>query len=94
MEEVPSRLPEFVFRYLLDHIIYSFSIGKREPCKWQWYVIFLDQFRFVRNYPPTLPLRQHFTLSEKSVLMLAQGRGRWAVFQKPEVNPIFNTQYY
>ena len=30
----------------------------------------------------TLPLRPHFALSEKSVLMLSQGRGRWAVSQK------------
>ena len=31
---------------------------------------------------PTPPLSQHFVLSEKKELMLAEGRGRWAVSQK------------
>ena len=35
--------------------------------------------------PPTActpPLSQHFALSEKKVIMLPRGRGRWAVSQK------------
>ena len=44
------------------------------------------QFRFLRNCLPTPPLSQHFALSEKQVLMLSQGRGRWAVSQKPKFN--------
>ena len=44
------------------------------------------QFRFLRNCLPTPPLSQHFALSEKQVLILSQGRGRWAVSQKPKFN--------
>ena len=33
-------------------------------------LMFLDQFRFLGNYPPTPPLSQHFALSEKYVIML------------------------
>ena len=43
------------------------------------------QFRFLGNYLPTPPLSQHFALSEKYVLMLAYGRSRWAVSQKPHL---------
>ena len=32
---------------------------------------FLDYYTFLGNCPPTPPLSQHFTLSEKKVLMLA-----------------------
>ena len=35
--------------------------------------------RFLGNCPPTPPLSQNFALSEKQVLMLFYGRGRWAV---------------
>ena len=41
-----------------------------------------DHFTFLGNCPPTPPLSQHFARSEKKVLILAQGRGRWAVTQK------------
>ena len=34
------------------------------------------------NCPPTLPLRQNLALIEKSVFILARGRGSWAVSQK------------
>ena len=44
-----------------------------------------DQFRFLGNCPPTPPLSQHFALSEKQVLMLDLGRGRWAASQKPKL---------
>ena len=37
-----------------------------------------DHYMFL----PTPPLSQHFVLSEKKELMLAEGRGRWAVSQK------------
>ena len=36
-------------------------------------------FRFLGNCPPTPPLSHHFALSEKKLLMLAEGRGRWVV---------------
>ena len=36
-------------------------------------------YTFLGNCPPTPPLSQHFALSEKQVLMLTHGRGRWAV---------------
>ena len=39
---------------------------------------------FLENCPPTPPLGQHFAVSEKQVLMLAYGRGRWAVSQKSD----------
>ena len=39
-------------------------------------------YYWLGNCPPTPPLIQHFALSEKQVLVLAQGRGRWVVFQK------------
>ena len=39
-----------------------------------------DHYTFLENCPPTPPLSQHFALSEK--LMLAYGRGRWAVSYK------------
>ena len=38
-----------------------------------------DHYMFL----PTPPLSQRFVLSEKKELMLAEGRGRWAVSQKP-----------
>ena len=41
----------------------------------------MDQFSLLRNCPPT----HHFALSEKEVLMLALGRGRWAVSQEPKL---------
>ena len=44
-----------------------------------------DQFMFLGNCPPTTPLTQHFALSEKSVIMLAWGRGRWVTSQKPKI---------
>ena len=34
------------------------------------------------NCPPTLPLRQNLALIEKSMFILARGRGSWAVSQK------------
>ena len=37
-----------------------------------------DHYMFL----PTPPLSQHFVLSEKKELMLAEGRGRWTVSQK------------
>ena len=40
-----------------------------------------EQFSLLRNCPPT----HHFALSEKQVLMLALGRGRWAVSQEPKL---------
>ena len=39
-------------------------------------------YTFLGNCPPSPPLSQHFALSEKQVLMLTYGRGRWAVSQK------------
>ena len=44
-----------------------------------------DQFRFLGNCPPTPPLSHYFTQNEKQVLMLAQGRSRWVVSQKPKL---------
>ena len=44
-------------------------------------VDFLDHFMFLGNCPPTPPLSHYFALSEKEVLVLVQGRGRWAVSQ-------------
>ena len=44
-----------------------------------------DQFMFLGDCPPTTPLTQHFALSEKSVIMLAWGRGRWVTSQKPKI---------
>ena len=41
--------------------------------------------RFLGNCPPTPPLSHLFALSEKQVLMLPQGRGRWAVSQKSKL---------
>ena len=43
---------------------------------------FWNHNTFLGNCPPTLALGKHFALSKKQVLMLAQGRGRWAVSQK------------
>ena len=38
--------------------------------------------RFWENtLTPSLPLNQHFALIKKLVLTMAQGRGRWGVFQ-------------
>ena len=37
------------------------------------------------NYPPTFPLTQHLALSEKYVLTLSKGRGRWDFSHKPEL---------
>ena len=31
----------------------------------------LDEFGFLGNYPPTLPLTQHFALSETQMLTLS-----------------------
>ena len=45
----------------------------------------LDYLGFWGNCPPTPPLSQHFALSEKQVITLALGRGRWAVSQKPKL---------
>ena len=46
-----------------------------------------NQFRFLGNCPPisTPSLNHHFSLSEKEVLILVYGRGRWAVSQKPKL---------
>ena len=44
-----------------------------------------DQFRFLGNCPPTPPLSHYFAQNEKQVLMLAQGRSRWVVSQKPKL---------
>ena len=38
--------------------------------------------RFLGNCPPTPPRTQHFALSEKQMLTLSKGRGRWPVSQK------------
>ena len=46
---------------------------------------YTDQLRFLGNCPPTPPLSQRFALSEKLVLMLAQGRGRLTVSQKSKL---------
>ena len=50
---------------------------------------FSDQLRFPGNCPPTPPLSHHFALSEKQLFMLAQGRGRLAVFQEPKLIQFF-----
>ena len=44
-----------------------------------------DQFRFLGNCPPTPPLSQHYHLFLTWGKMLASGRGRWAVSQKPKL---------
>ena len=46
-----------------------------------------DHHTFLGNCTPTPSLSQHFPLSEKKVLMLAYGRGRWAVSQKRYYEP-------
>ena len=35
----------------------------------------MDDYLFLGNSPPTLPLTQHFALSDNLVLMLGEGRG-------------------
>ena len=45
-------------------------------------LILQTHYTFLGNCPPTPPLSQHVALSETYVLMLALGRGRWAVSQK------------
>ena len=47
--------------------------GKIAPC---------DYYTFLGNCPHTPPLRQHQHLLLTQGIMLAQGRGRWAVSQK------------
>ena len=55
------------------------------PLDWEKSFVFLEQFRFLGNCPPTSPLSQHFSLSEKLVLMFAYGWSSWAVSQKPNL---------
>ena len=52
---------------------------------WSGPVSLIGQFSFLGNCPPTHPLSQHYALSGKLVLMLAQGRGRWAVSHKAKL---------
>ena len=47
-----------------------------------WQDYWDKHYTLLGNCPPTPPLSQHVALSEKYVLLLAFGRGRWAVFQK------------
>ena len=44
----------------------------------------LGQIRFLVNCPPTPPLSQRCLLLLTQGKMLAQGRGRWSVSQKPQ----------
>ena len=50
---------------------------------------FSDQCSFLGNQPPTPPLSQHYYLLLTQCKMLGQGRGRWAVSQKPKFHHIF-----
>ena len=45
----------------------------------------MGQLRFPGNCPPTLTLSRHYHLLLTQGKMLAQGRGRWEVFQKPKL---------
>ena len=47
-----------------------------------WQDYWDKHYTLLGNCPPTPPLSQHVALSEKYVLLLAFGRGRWAVLQK------------
>ena len=67
-------LPVFQNKYYNLFALINFYLWS---AKW-FFQKYLDQVRFLGNCPPTPPLRQHFGLSKKLVVMMALGRGGWA----------------